>query len=289
MSGKTRFIISLAIVTVAGVAAWASYWHITDLSLILHQPPKIAYVIALGVDGPLTVGSLALLGGKRIGWAGIAFGLTVSIYANVMSGISYGTQSALWAGVPSVSLFVSMFVLERWLSKRASPESTQDLVLDAYAIALDTLCARHVLDSAVHAVVSAERVLSREIVLPEVTVTGPQSVTGELITEEAPIVVPEYLAERSVPVRDVHPVPVPAFVPPPEVKPVVRENVVVQAQPKTRKRKSTPNADHGDVLAALRNEFGDTMPTVRDIKARMHVGTPKAQRYYQVLKAALGD
>jgi hypothetical protein len=261
---KNRWVATLAIILVAGVAAWASYWHITELSLVLHQPPKIAYVIALAVDGLVTVGSLALLDGMKTGWVAISIGLIISVYANVMSGIQFGIWSAIWAGVPSVSLFIATFVLERWLAHRAhSPELEHAPVLAAYDMVVSTLEGHAALLEAREAVTVSENVLGasqrllaayKPIVIPPAPVPVP-------VTEDDNVCTPRRVQKRSTPKQS------------------------------TPRKAVTPKPEHSDLLAALKAEFEHELEhglriTVRAVKQRMHVATPKAQTYHAMLVAA---
>jgi len=112
----------LAIAAVAVAAGWVSYTHIYELSIALGQSPANARLIPIGVDGLITVGSVALLlGGGWLGWFGIVPGVIISVFANVESGMRYGALAAIWAGIPAVSFFVACFILERWLAKQTHP------------------------------------------------------------------------------------------------------------------------------------------------------------------------
>jgi hypothetical protein len=83
---------------VAGIAAWASYWHQVDVATLAHQPAKLAYALPLSVDGMLVVATMAMGEDKARNrrpraWARIAFwlGATVSVAANITStAVHYG-------------------------------------------------------------------------------------------------------------------------------------------------------------------------------------------------------
>lgn len=83
---------------VAGIAAWASYWHQVDVATLAHQPAKLAYALPLSVDGMLVVATMAMGEDKANRrhprrWARFAFwlGATVSIAANITStAVHYG-------------------------------------------------------------------------------------------------------------------------------------------------------------------------------------------------------
>lgn len=131
----TRFRASLpkvvsgaAILAVAAMAGLISYTHIENLSLALHQPVMVARLMPFGVDGLITVGSVVLLQGGRLGWLGIGPGVLISLFANVESGIRYGWLAAVWAGIPAVSFFLACFILENWLKTQAKAPVTAPVV-----------------------------------------------------------------------------------------------------------------------------------------------------------------
>jgi hypothetical protein len=116
-----------AILAVAAVAGLISYTHIENLSLALHQPVMVARLMPFGVDGLITVGSVVLLQGGRLGWLGIGPGVAISLFANVESGIRYGWLAAVWAGIPAVSFALASFILENWLKGQAKAPVTAPL------------------------------------------------------------------------------------------------------------------------------------------------------------------
>jgi hypothetical protein len=114
----------LAQLAVAVATGWISYTHIFELTVSLHEPVAAARVWPVGVDGLIVIGSVLLLTGKCdpwLGWLGIGFGVTVSVFANVMSQIAYGPLAAGWAAVPALGFALSTFLLERWLKAQVSP------------------------------------------------------------------------------------------------------------------------------------------------------------------------
>jgi hypothetical protein len=119
-----RIVSGLAILGVAAVAGLISYQHIEDLSLALHQTPLVARLMPFAVDGLITVGSVVLLQGGKLGWLGIGPGVATSLYANFESGIEYGWRAAIWACIPAVSFAVASFILERWIKAQASASKT---------------------------------------------------------------------------------------------------------------------------------------------------------------------
>jgi hypothetical protein len=134
-----RLIGGLAFAVVAVVTGRISYVHIQALSLALHQPPGVARIMPFGVDGLIVVGSVALLNPPEsqpwLGWICVAPGSVVSLYANVMSSIADGLQSAIWAGVASMSFIAATYTLERWLKAQFSARSQGGSTAPAEALA----------------------------------------------------------------------------------------------------------------------------------------------------------
>ena len=118
-----RLAAGLAILTVATVTGIVSYSHIHRLTLVLHQPPMVAALMPFGVDGLIVAGSVVLLQGSLLGWAGVGPGAAISLFANVESGIGFGWLAAAWAGVPAVAFALSTFILERWLKGQAATQT----------------------------------------------------------------------------------------------------------------------------------------------------------------------
>jgi hypothetical protein len=94
----------VSFLTVAGVAAWASYSHIRDVALVGHQPTKIASVLPLAIDGMMLVCSLAIAddrfyGRYARGWARFGFwcGAIVSTGINIASVVVY--YGLDWLGI----------------------------------------------------------------------------------------------------------------------------------------------------------------------------------------------
>ena len=146
-----KIISGLAIAAVAVVAGVVSYLHIYGLTLTLHQPVIVARLMPFAVDGLIVVGSVVLLTEAAawwLGWLGVGPGVTISLFANVESGIRYGVLAAIWAGIPAVAFSLATFMLERWLKAQAEhvvPEQSETTVP-----AVPTVPALHLNGSGVH-------------------------------------------------------------------------------------------------------------------------------------------
>ena len=87
-----RLAFGVSFVTVAGAAAVTSYAHMRDVAMLGHQPPALAAVLPLSVDGLLVIASLAMAEDKARDrhprtWARVAFwfGAVISLAANIAS------------------------------------------------------------------------------------------------------------------------------------------------------------------------------------------------------------
>jgi hypothetical protein len=115
----SRVTAGIALAAVAVATGVISYRHIYELSIALHQPPIVARLQPVGIDGLIVVGSVVLLQASPnhpyLGWFGVVPGALVSLFANFESGIAYGWLAAAWAGVPAAGFALATFLLERWL------------------------------------------------------------------------------------------------------------------------------------------------------------------------------
>lgn len=128
-----RIAYALSIGTVAGVAAWGSYWHQVDVATLAHQAGTLAHTLPLSVDGMLLVATLAMSedkanGRKPRGWARFAFwlGATVSVAANIAStAVHYGDPLSIavsmWA---PIALLVVVETMAR-PGKLKKPEASE--------------------------------------------------------------------------------------------------------------------------------------------------------------------
>lgn len=127
-----RIAYALSIGTVAGVAAWGSYWHQVDVATLAHQAGTLAHTLPLSVDGMLVVATLAMSedksqGRKPRGWARFAFwlGAVVSVAANIAStAVHYGDPLSIavsmWA---PIALLVVVEIMAR-PGKLKKPEAS---------------------------------------------------------------------------------------------------------------------------------------------------------------------
>lgn len=109
--------------TVALIAAWVSYRHLSEVATTAGQPAEVAYVLPLSVDGMLLAATLAMAddkaeGRQPRGWARFAFwlGATISVAANIASTIVDNGINPLSIGVAAwapIALLVTTEIMAR--------------------------------------------------------------------------------------------------------------------------------------------------------------------------------
>lgn len=131
---NARRVASLAgTVAVTVIAAVASYDHMRELAERAGQPPLLAALLPLSVDGMILVATLALGDGRRSRWsAWLAFvlGVAASLAANVMVAAPDAVARVVSAW-PAVALLLTVEVLARSGAAPATPrEGTADALAD---------------------------------------------------------------------------------------------------------------------------------------------------------------
>lgn len=117
---RTAILAALPVAAVAVIAGVVSYSHIEALGLATGQSITDARLLPLAVDGLIVAGSVILLAGSWLGWIGVALGVGGTVYANVMSGLPRGPLAATVAAWPALAFTVASFMLERWLASQAT-------------------------------------------------------------------------------------------------------------------------------------------------------------------------
>ena len=126
MNGR-KFASVAGTVTVASIAAYASYEHMRALSLHAGQTPSIAALLPLSVDGLVIVASVAIVDGRQrkgSAWCAFVLGVVVSLVANVLAAGPTLTDRCVSAW-PSVALLATVEVIARG-GRKAVPASTGD-------------------------------------------------------------------------------------------------------------------------------------------------------------------
>ena len=127
-----RWTAVLAVVAVAGVAAYVSYWHAVKVVAGAGEPGSIAHLYPIVIDGIIVAASMVLLDAARhseaapaLAWWLLGSGIAVTFAANVTYGVASGLAGALWAAWPAaafVGCYELLLLLVRASARRAEPE-----------------------------------------------------------------------------------------------------------------------------------------------------------------------
>jgi hypothetical protein len=119
-----------ALVAVAGVAAYVSYWHAVDVVTGHGEHGVMGHLYPVAIDGIIVASSMVLLDAARhredappLAWWLLGSGIAVTLAANVAYGATSGLSSALWAAWPAAA-FVGCYEMLLMLV-RASARRTQ--------------------------------------------------------------------------------------------------------------------------------------------------------------------
>ena len=128
--GLVRLATVLAVVAVAGVAAYVSYWHAVDVVTHHGETSVRGHLYPVAIDGIIVAASMVVLDAARhledapkLAWGLLGAGILVTLAANVTYGVAFGLSGALWAAWPAVA-FVGAYELLMMLV-RASARRTQ--------------------------------------------------------------------------------------------------------------------------------------------------------------------
>ena len=115
-----------AIVAVAGVAGYVSYWHAVEVVTSNGEPGTIARLYPAAIDGLIVAASMVLLDAARHGedapklaWWLLGAGILVTLAANVTYGAQTGLAGALWAAWPALA-FVGCYELILLLARASA-------------------------------------------------------------------------------------------------------------------------------------------------------------------------
>jgi hypothetical protein len=128
--GLVRLATVLAVVAVAGVAAYVSYWHAVDVVTHHGETSVRGHLYPVAIDGIIVAASMVVLDAARhledapkLAWGLLGAGILVTLAANVTYGVAFGLSGALWAAWPAVA-FVGAYELLMMLV-RASARRAQ--------------------------------------------------------------------------------------------------------------------------------------------------------------------
>jgi hypothetical protein len=142
-----------AVVAVAGVAAYVSYWHAVDVVTGHGERGNIGHLYPVAIDGIIIAASMVLLDAARhvddapaLAWVLLGAGILVTLAANVSYGVQFGVSGALWAAWPALAFVGCYEMLMMLVRASARRNQNSDTVLvsspvpsDAEAAALASL------------------------------------------------------------------------------------------------------------------------------------------------------
>jgi len=124
--GLIRWCTVAAVVAVAGVAAYISYWHAVDVVTRHGEQAVRGHLYPVVIDGIIVAASMVVLDAARhretaprLAWALLMSGIGVTLAANVAAGVTSGTAGALWSAWPALA-FVGCFELLMMLVRAAA-------------------------------------------------------------------------------------------------------------------------------------------------------------------------
>lgn len=121
---------ALSFLIVAGVAAYVSYGHIAEVTVLGHQAPLLAKAMPLSVDGLMLIATLAMAEDKAAnrrprGWARFSFwfGAAISTAANVAAtAVHYGVPLSIAVAAWSpLALLLAIEIVARPGKPRGEP------------------------------------------------------------------------------------------------------------------------------------------------------------------------
>lgn len=125
----TRGTAVAAVLAVAGVAGWVSYWHCTQLVTAHGEPGLTGHLYAATIDGLIVAASMVLLdaarhdddSAPRLAWWMLGAGIGATLTVNVLAGLASGWLGAVIAGWPAAAFVASyelLMILVRASSRR---------------------------------------------------------------------------------------------------------------------------------------------------------------------------
>jgi hypothetical protein len=124
-----RWTAVLAVLAVAGVAAWVSYRHCVAVVTAHGEPGPVGRVYPVLIDGLIVAASMVLLdaarhreAAPRLAWWMLAAGIVATLGMNVLAGLPSGWLSAVvatWPALAFVGCYELLMLLVRAAARRA--------------------------------------------------------------------------------------------------------------------------------------------------------------------------
>ena len=128
-----RWCAVFAVVAVAGVAGYISYWHAVEVVTRHGETAVRGHLYPVVIDGIIVAASMVVLDAARhreraplLSWSLLGSGIGVTLAANVTYGVTFGLAGALWAAWPAlgfVGCFELLMMLVRAAARRAQTEA----------------------------------------------------------------------------------------------------------------------------------------------------------------------
>lgn len=111
----SRTIAGVGAAPLVGVAGYASYFHIVELSVRYGQSQSIAHMMPIAIDGLMIVAAVAVIADRaaRLPKLTFAIGALMTLCANVLSVHQPNPIAYVIAGTPAVALLLSAELLLR--------------------------------------------------------------------------------------------------------------------------------------------------------------------------------
>jgi len=124
-----RWCTVVAVLAVAGVAAYVSYWHAVEVVTHHGEPGVVGHLYPIVIDGIIIAASMVLLDAARhmddappLAWLLLLAGIGVTLAANVTYGAQFGLAGSLWAAWPAAA-FVGCYELLMLLVRASARRS----------------------------------------------------------------------------------------------------------------------------------------------------------------------
>lgn len=128
-AAAVRWCTVVAVLAVAGVAAYVSYWHAVEVVTGHGERGIVGHLYPVAIDGIIVAASMVLLDAARnredapaLAWVMLGAGIAVTLAANVTYGAAFGLSGALWAAWPAAA-FVGCYELLMLLVRAAARRS----------------------------------------------------------------------------------------------------------------------------------------------------------------------
>lgn len=132
--GLTRSVTFAAVLAVAGVAGWVSYWHAVAVVSSHGEPGLTGHLYSVLVDGLIVAAGMAVLDAARhreavpgLAWWMLAAGIGATLAVNVLAGLPGGWLSAViasWPALAFVGCYELLMTLVRAAARRAPLQSS---------------------------------------------------------------------------------------------------------------------------------------------------------------------